>query len=400
MQIPSSLQSSLLGHPQQASLTGHFLSTLKTYEYPEHRPAILEIIDIQKSFQKFQALSHINLSLKAGEFISFLGPSGCGKTTLLRIIAGLEKPDYGKVLKKGADITLQSTEKRRCGLVFQNYALFPNLNVEENIAFGLDRNKWDKVNREQRIQQLLDLIELPDIAKKYPNQLSGGQQQRVALARAIAPRPDVLLLDEPLSALDAQVRLNLRQKIRSIQSQLNLPTIMVTHDQEEALSISDRVVVMNHGVIEQIDTPHNIYYKPQTRFVAKFIGTMNFLNALCVQANQLNVLGTIKLILNNPKLRNQQSYRIGFRPEAVELVQQIGAEADALYLPIQVHSTEFLGAKRRLFCTVHIEGLSQCEHVLQIEIESIKCKYLEEFMWIKVPSQLIHVFDEQGYALC
>ncbi|MBD0222778.1 ABC transporter ATP-binding protein, partial [Acinetobacter baumannii] len=153
-----------------------------------------------------------------------------------------------------------------------------------------------------------------------PNQLSGGQQQRVALARAIAPEPDILLLDEPLSALDAQVRLNLRQKIRSIQTQLNLPTIMVTHDQEEALSISDRVVVMNHGVIEQIDTPHNIYYKPQTQFVAKFIGTMNFLIAACSIVNQLEVLGFIPLNLEQQKLKVGENYSIGFRPEAVELV--------------------------------------------------------------------------------
>lgn len=400
MQIPSSLQSSLLGQNPKGDLAGHLLSTLTTYKYPEHGPSILEVVDIQKKFQHFQALTHINLDLKAGEFVSFLGPSGCGKTTLLRIIAGLEKPDYGKVIKKGTDITLLSAEKRHCGIVFQNYALFPNLNVEENIAFGLDKKKWDKAQRSQRVQQLLELIELPDIAKKYPNQLSGGQQQRVALARAIAPNPDILLLDEPLSALDAQVRLNLRQKIRSIQTQLNLPTIMVTHDQEEALSISDRVVVMNHGVIEQIDTPHNIYYKPQTQFVAKFIGTMNFLAAACSVVNQLEVLGFIPLNLEQQKLKAGQSYNIGFRPEAVELVDDFGSDKESLYLPVKVLSTEFLGAKRRLFCTIHIDGIEQAKHFLQIEIENTKFKTLQELMFIKVPNQLIHVFGEQGYALC
>lgn len=400
MQIPSSLQSSLNVQNQNAGLAGQLLSTLKTYKYPEHSPVVLEVVDIQKKFQHFQALSHINLDLKSGEFVSFLGPSGCGKTTLLRIIAGLEKPDYGKVIKKGTDITLLSAEKRHCGIVFQNYALFPNLNVEENIAFGLDKRKWDKAERSQRVQQLLELIELPNITKKYPNQLSGGQQQRVALARAIAPNPDILLLDEPLSALDAQVRLNLRQKIRSIQSQLNLPTIMVTHDQEEALSISDRVVVMNHGVIEQIDTPHNIYYKPQTRFVAKFIGTMNFLEATCSASNQLDILGFIQLSLEQQKLKAGQNYSIGFRPEVVELVDDLGGDKESLYLPIKVLSTEFLGAKRRLFCAINIDGIEQAEHVLQIEIENTKFKYLQEFMFIKVPNQLIHVFDEQGYALC
>ena len=230
--------------------------------------------------------------------------------------------------------------------------------------------------------------------------MSGGQQQRVALARAIAPKPDILLLDEPLSALDAQVRLNLRQKIRSIQSQLNLPTIMVTHDQEEALSISDRVVVMNHGVIEQIDTPHNIYYKPQTCFVAKFIGTMNFMAAKCSQHDQLDVLGFIHLNLEQQKLKTGQNYTIGFRPEAVELVDDLGSDKESLYLPIKVLSNEFLGAKRRLFCTINIDGVEQAEHVLQIEIENTKFKSLQELMFIKVPNQLIHVFDDQGYALC
>lgn len=399
MQIPTSLQSSRQAQSQQ-NTAGHLLTTLKTYKYPDHHPAILEMIDIQKNFGQFKALDHINLDLKAGEFVSFLGPSGCGKTTLLRIIAGLENQDYGKIVKKGVDISLENAEKRGCGIVFQNYALFPNLTVEENIAFGLDKKIWNKVQRAERIQFLLDLISLPDIAKKYPNQLSGGQQQRVALARAIAPKPDLLLLDEPLSALDAQVRLNLRQKIRSIQTQFNLATIMVTHDQEEALSISDRVVVMNHGIIEQIDTPHNIYYKPQSKFVAQFIGTMNFLDAISHDSHQLTVFENTTIKVSASNVQMGQKYTVGFRPEAVEILSEKPQENDQfLLLPIQVISSEFLGAKRRIFSKLDLENSASTE-ILQIEIDQQNIQFLQDKMWIKVATNMLHVFDEQGHALC
>ncbi|WP_445115912.1 ABC transporter ATP-binding protein [Acinetobacter sp. WZC-1] len=403
MQIPTPLQSPSLLEQQHPSGSGagHLLSTLKTYKYAENRAPVLEVMDIQKRFDQFQALNHINLDVQAGEFVSFLGPSGCGKTTLLRIIAGLEQPDYGKVIKKGVDITRQQAEKRRCGIVFQNYALFPNLTVKENIAFGLSKNQWSSAERDERVHLLLDLIELPDIAGKYPNQLSGGQQQRVALARAIAPKPDVLLLDEPLSALDAQVRLNVRQKIRSIQQQFDLPTIMVTHDQEEALSISDRVVVMNHGVIEQIDSPHNIYYKPQTSFVARFIGSMNFLDAVCQQPHQLDILGSMSLNFPQQNLQVGQHYTLGFRPESVMIVEEAAADEQFLYMPVQVKSSEFLGAKRRLFCEIELENMPSADvPTLQIEIENAQSAQIQTQMLIRVAHPLIHIFDEQGRALC
>ncbi|WP_139851223.1 ABC transporter ATP-binding protein [Acinetobacter pullicarnis] len=427
MQIPMPFQDS-------AQDTSHLLSTLKTYACAQQQATILEVLDIQKHFEKFQALSHIHLELKAGEFVSFLGPSGCGKTTLLRIIAGLEQPDYGKVIKKGQDITQQSVEKRRCGIVFQNYALFPNLTVAENIGFGLHARQWSRVERSARVQQLLDLIELPNIADKYPNQLSGGQQQRVALARAIAPKPDLLLLDEPLSALDAQVRLTLRQKIKTIQKQLNLPTIMVTHDQEEALSISDRVVVMNHGVIEQVDTPHNIYYKPQTQFVAQFIGSMNFIMADCVAAHQLRILNQASFEFPKLNLHKKQPYIIGFRPEAIQLSAQFKADPDAMIFPIKLLNSEFLGAKRRLFCEIDMNALNQMTAstsvenipfntmqattetvgenapILQIEIENaafhqicLQQQHITQFetpMYAYVPKSMLHVFNQQGLALC
>ncbi|MEB6665699.1 ATP-binding cassette domain-containing protein [Acinetobacter vivianii] len=374
------------------------VSGLSNFIHADKRKKVLEVIDVQKSFQKYQVLDHINFEVYEGEFISLLGPSGCGKTTLLRIIAGLEVQDYGKVLKMEQDISNQKVEKRRCGIVFQNYALFPNLTVAENITFGLHAKQWNKAERQQRTEELLQLIELPTIATKYPNQLSGGQQQRVALARAIAPRPDILLLDEPLSALDAIVRVNLRQKIRVIQQQLGLPTVMVTHDQEEALSISDRVVVMNHGVIEQVDTPHNIYYKPQTKFVAQFIGTMNFLPAQVSDSNTIQVFGQ-SLQLKTSSLQAGQQIELAFRPEMVAVCEQADHDPAFIYLPVSIISTEFLGAKRRLFTQVNVEQ-NNAAHVIQLDLDNDALAILNPNMYIKVAIKQLHVFDGKGRTLC
>lgn len=398
MQIPTHLQNAL---PQKGSelSAGHLLSTLKSYQTANNK-AVLEAVDIQKSFGQTKVLEHINLDLKAGEFVSFLGPSGCGKTTLLRIIAGLEQPDYGKIIKQDADITHLNTAKRKCGIVFQNYALFPNLTVAENIAFGLHKRQWTAVLIQSRIAELLQLIELPDIAHKYPNQLSGGQQQRVALARAIAPKPDILLLDEPLSALDALVRLNLRQKIRTIQRQLNLPAIMVTHDQEEALSISDRVAVMNKGLIEQLDTPHNIYYKPQTRFVAQFIGTMNFMQATAVSGHGLKIAEQYEFDHLSMSFKAGEQLEIAFRPENAVLVSDPIVCKGQFSLPVRILNMEFLGAKRRLFCELK-QNNSQAEAVeLQIDIENQQLMNLRDEMWLQIPVQALHIFDLQGRARC
>lgn len=398
MQIPTHLQNAL--HQKGSELSaGHLLSSLKSYQKANNK-AVLEAVDIQKSFGQTKVLEHINLDLKAGEFVSFLGPSGCGKTTLLRIIAGLEQPDYGKIIKQDADITHLNTAKRKCGIVFQNYALFPNLTVAENIAFGLHKRQWTAVLIQSRIAELLQLIELPDIAHKYPNQLSGGQQQRVALARAIAPKPDILLLDEPLSALDALVRLNLRQKIRTIQRQLNLPAIMVTHDQEEALSISDRVAVMNKGLIEQLDTPHNIYYKPQTRFVAQFIGTMNFMQATAVSGHGLKIAEQYEFDHLNMSFKAGEQLEIAFRPENAVLVSDPIVCKGQFSLPVRILNMEFLGAKRRLFCELK-QNNSQAEAVeLQIDIENQQLMNLRDEMWLQIPIQALHIFDLQGRARC
>ena len=237
--------------------------------------AFLELSNLVKRFGQSRAVDSFNLKVERGEFVSFLGPSGCGKTTTLRMIAGFEIPTSGSVTVDGVDITNQPPNQRNVGMVFQSYALFPNMTVAQNIGFGLRVRKVAESAIKERVAEMLALIHLEQRGNSYPNQLSGGQQQRVALARALAIRPQVLLLDEPLSALDAKIRVSLRSEIRAIQKDLGITAVYVTHDQEEALSISDRIVVMNFGRIEQVGTPFEIYNFPQTEFVAQFVGTLN-----------------------------------------------------------------------------------------------------------------------------
>ncbi|MDQ8735209.1 putative 2-aminoethylphosphonate ABC transporter ATP-binding protein [Paenibacillus sp. LHD-38] len=238
----------------------------------------LAINGIRKTFGSFQALQDVNVHIPKGKFTCLLGPSGCGKTTLLRIIAGLEQADTGTVMQDGKDISMLPTAKRNFGIVFQSYALFPNLTVSENIGYGL-KGKQPKRQIEERVKEMLELIGLTAIRERFPAQLSGGQQQRVALARAIALSPDILLLDEPLSALDAKVREKLREQLCELQERLGITTVMVTHDQEEALTMADQIVVMDHGQVVQIGTPQEVYDKPKTPFVADFIGAINFFPA-------------------------------------------------------------------------------------------------------------------------
>ena len=244
----------------------------------------LELDHVRKSFGAFAAVEDFVLSAERGEFVSFLGPSGCGKTTTLRMIAGFEYPDSGSITVDGKAITNLPPNKRNVGMVFQAYALFPNMTVASNIGFGMKVKKRPKDAIRKRVGELLEMINMSEKADRYPYQLSGGQQQRVALARALAIEPQVLLLDEPLSALDAKIRVALRIEIRAIQRQLGITTVYVTHDQEEALSLSDRVVVMSQGRIEQIGTPFEIYNFPATRFVASFVGTLNLVGAVVVDA--------------------------------------------------------------------------------------------------------------------
>src|SRR5689334_22050817 len=235
--------------------------------------AFLRIRDLVKSFGNFIALKDVSLDVLKGEFVCFLGPSGCGKTTLLRAIAGLDPQNQGTIEIAGRDVSNLPPAARDFGIVFQSYALFPNLTVTANVGYGLVNRKASRADINKRVTELLALVGLPEQGTKYPGQLSGGQQQRVALARALATSPGLLLLDEPLSALDARVRVRLRDEIKALQRRLGVTTIMVTHDQEEALAIADRIVVMNAGVIEQVGDPSEIYRAPATPFVADFVGS-------------------------------------------------------------------------------------------------------------------------------
>jgi len=281
----------------------------------------LELTGVVKSFGATQVVRRFDLSVAEGEFISFLGPSGCGKTTVLRMIAGFEHPSEGTISVGGEDVTPLRPAKRKIGMVFQAYALFPNLTVGQNVGFGLKLAGVPAGERKARVAEMLDIIKLAHLAERYPYQLSGGQQQRVALARALAVRPKILLLDEPLSALDAKIRVSLRQEIRALQRQLGITTIFVTHDQEEALSISDRIVVMHDGKADQIGTPFEIYNAPKTKFVASFVGTLNILEAnLADRAlGQLSIDGQSVLITSGTKDLPEGKLIVALRPEAIVL---------------------------------------------------------------------------------
>jgi iron(III) transport system ATP-binding protein len=315
----------------------------------------LVLTNIRKEFGAFVALEDISLSIRPGELICFLGPSGCGKTTLLRIIAGLEVQTAGSIVQAGRDISRLPPMKRDYGIVFQSYALFPNLTVVENVAYGLVNRRTPRAERVARVAELLTLVGMPDSGPKFPAQLSGGQQQRVAIARALATSPSLMLLDEPLSALDARVRLRLRGEIRGLQQRLGITTILVTHDQEEALSMADRIVVMNHGVIEQIGSPQEIYRDPATPFAADFVGKTNLLPALRAGDNRI-IVGEQRFECRvDPALGASKALRVSFRPEDV-LVRGVGG-ATANSAAAVVEKIEFLGAYSRL--TVRVNGITQ-----------------------------------------
>ncbi len=312
-------------------------------------PPYLVIAQVAKSFGTFAALHRVSLTIAQGEFVVFLGPSGCGKTTLLRAIAGLDPQDEGKIEIAGRDVSRLPPAARDFGIVFQSYALFPNLTVFDNVGYGLVNQRRARAEVADRVTNLLALVGLPDQAAKYPVQLSGGQQQRVALARALATSPGLLLLDEPLSALDARVRVRLREEIKSLQRRLGVTTIMVTHDQEEALSMADRIVVMNQGVIEQVGTPSDIYRKPSTAFVADFVGAMTFLDAEIVSAQRVK-LGSAEITCNdNRGLAHGTPVRIGLRPEEI-LVRNI-ERLTPNKLTTNVAMLDFLGP----FCRARLE---------------------------------------------
>ena len=310
--------------------------------------AYLELKNLKKSFGPTTVVQDFNLSVGRGEFISLLGPSGCGKTTVLRMVAGFETPTAGSIVIDGQDVTRLKPNNRNIGMVFQAYALFPNMTVAQNVAFGLKIKGVSRAETDARVTEMLKLIGLPELGGRYPFQLSGGQQQRVALARALAPRPRVLLLDEPLSALDAKIRVSLRTEIREIQRELGITTIFVTHDQEEAMSISDRIVVMNGGIAEQAGAPFEIYNNPRTRFVAGFVGTLNMLTATVADADQgrVTVAGQrVALTRGAIAARPGDTVTLALRPEAIDLGRVEGRE---VVLPATIEEVHFLGSVIRV----------------------------------------------------
>jgi iron(III) transport system ATP-binding protein len=308
----------------------------------------LRIRNLVKRFGSFVALKDVSLDVTSGEFVCFLGPSGCGKTTLLRAIAGLDPQDEGRIEMGGRDVSRLPPAARDFGIVFQSYALFPNLTVASNIGYGLVNRRRSSSEIKARVKELLALVGLADQETKYPVQLSGGQQQRVALARALATSPGLLLLDEPLSALDARVRLRLRDQIKDLQRRLGVTTIMVTHDQEEAMSMADRIVVMNQGVIDQVGSPSEIYRQPTTAFVADFVGSMTFIDVEVDGPDGVRVGGLNLHCKDAQKFAKGAQVRLGLRPEEVRVRNLDGTTQNKL--DAKVASLDFLGS----FCRARL----------------------------------------------
>jgi len=360
----------------------------------ESATSYLRIRNLDKFFGKFQALKNVSLDVHAGEFVCFLGPSGCGKTTLLRAIAGLDMQDKGTIEQGGRDISRLPPAQRDFGIVFQSYALFPNLTVAQNIGYGLASVGRDRGAIAARVSELTELVGLVGQEAKYPAQLSGGQQQRVALARAIAMSPGLLLLDEPLSALDARVRIHLREELKLLQRRLGITTIMVTHDQEEALAIADRIVVMNQGVIEQIGTPIEIYRHPETPFVADFVGHMNFLPGRLHAAGHVQI-GPVELQADVSDIRVSPdgTVMVCFRPEDVQVRGLHPAQPNVLTLGIS--KLEFLGS----FCRAALTFNGAAELSLTADFSMNAMRDLEldlgKSITIALPPDRLRVFEDR-----
>lgn len=318
---------------------------------------LTKIYQTHNSKSEFKAVDNISLDIKAGEFVTLLGPSGCGKTTTLRMIAGFEIPSDGDIYIGGDKVDNLTPDKRDTAMVFQSYALFPHLNIYDNISYGLKLKKITKAKLDEKVKNIIELVGLKGMEVRYPNQLSGGQQQRVALARALVMEPGVLLFDEPLSNLDAKLRVYMRAEIRKIQKKVGITAVYVTHDQSEAMSLSDRIIIMNKGIVEQVGTPKEIYYTPATEFVADFIGTANFLDGeiLGLKGEIATVLvsgGVLELPYRGTK-KAKDTCKIVLRPEAIEM-------GEKGLLKGEIISSTFMGAYQ--------------DYVIRVGDNEIKCE--------------------------
>jgi putative spermidine/putrescine transport system ATP-binding protein len=348
--------------------------------------AYLELKNVNKIYAGVAAVHDFSLDIEKGTLVSFLGPSGCGKTTTLRMIAGFEQLDSGTITLDGRDIVPVPPNRRDIGMVFQAYALFPNMTIRENVAFGLRMKKTPKAELDKHVDNVLEMVRLQDTAKRYPHQLSGGQQQRIALARALAVEPRVLLLDEPLSALDAEVRVVLRGEIRRIQSELAITTVYVTHDQEEALSISDKVVVMNKGLIEQMGTPEEIYRAPRTRFVATFIGTANQFLGKTSGKNTV-ACNQGELLTNDlAGFTTGQQVVVLVRPENLQVQSEYSQQDGWNSIAGEVETITFHGAITRL--GVNVKGQRV---VADITVANTQPISLNQHIWLKFPPEACQV---------
>jgi iron(III) transport system ATP-binding protein len=365
-------------------------ATMHEKDATSDKAPYLRIERLKKQFGSFWALKDISLQVFPGEFVCFLGPSGCGKTTLLRAIAGLDIQTSGRIFQADKEISNLPASQRDFGIVFQSYALFPNLTVADNVGYGLVSRRMPKVEIATRVTDLLRLVGLPDSGPKYPAQLSGGMQQRVALARALALSPGLLLLDEPLSALDARVRAYLRLEIRHLHRRLGVTTIMVTHDQEEALTMADRIVVMNQGVIEQVGTPLEVYREPTSAFVADFVGKTNLLPGIVVKPGLVRY-GAMDLSCSvDIKPGPGSDVTLAIRPEDV-VVRNVDANADNTFA-VRVAEMEFLGS----FCRVGLalNGNDKPSLLADFSINTVRDLSITEGMQMLVglPSERIRVF--------
>lgn len=351
----------------------------------------LVVRNLTKMFGQFTALTNISLDIYQGEFVCFLGPSGCGKTTLLRAIAGLDIQTSGTVHQAGRDISALPPAERDFGIVFQSYALFPNLTVAKNIAYGLENRKRSREDIQQRVAELLELVGLPDQGSKYPAQLSGGQQQRIALARAIATSPGLLLLDEPLSALDAKVRVHLRREVKDLQHRLGITTVMVTHDQEEALTMADRIVVMNQGVIEQVGTPLDIYRTPETAFTADFIGTMNFTSGTVQESGHVSI-GQVRLACEADGLPQGAAVTLAVRPEDI-VVQGVAGNEENVF-EVHIDAMEFLGSFYRADLVSEAMGGLCLRADLSINLVRRQAIAVGDAVAVMIPKERIRVYPE------